>query len=57
MDRARASEIERIVIYSKLNPMPEDIDSQSAFEIGMMIGKMHQALRDELNKETKSVDE
>lgn len=57
MDIARASDIERIVIYSKLNPMPEDIDSQSAFEIGMMIGKMHQALRDELEKEIESEDE
>lgn len=57
MDRARASEIERIVIYSKLNPAPEDIDSQSAFEIGMMIGKMHQALRNELEKEIESEDE
>ena len=51
MDKERALEIERIVIYSKLNPVPEDIDPQSAFEIGMMIGKMHQALRDELEKE------
>lgn len=57
MDIARASDIERIVIYSKLKPMPEDIDSQSAFEIGMMIGKMHQALRDELEKEIESEDE
>lgn len=57
MDRERALEIERIVIYSKLNPVPEDIDSQSAFEIGMMIGKIHQALRDELEKEIESEDE
>ena len=48
MDIARATDIERIVIYSKLNSMPEDIDSQSAFEVGMMIGKIHQALRVEL---------
>lgn len=57
MDRERAAEIERIVIYSKLNSVPEDIDSQSAFEIGMMIGRMHQALRDELEKETESEGE
>ena len=57
MNRERALEIERAVIYGKLCPVPQDIDSQSAFEIGMMIGKMHQALRDELEKEIESEDE
>ena len=54
MDRERALEIERVVIYGKLCPVPQDIDAQSAFEVGMMIGRMHQALRDELKKETES---
>lgn len=57
MDKERALEIERTVIYGKLCPVPQDIDSQSAFEVGMMIGRMHQALRDELEKETESENE
>lgn len=54
MDRERALEIERAVIYGKLRLMPICSDSQTAFEVGMMIGRMHQALRDELEKETES---
>ena len=53
MNKERAAEIERLVIYSNLKPMPEDIDAQSAFEIGLMIGRMQTTLRQELEKENE----
>lgn len=54
MDKERANEIERRVIYGNLNYFPDNaIDSASAFQVGRMVGMMQKTLRDELDKEVK----
>jgi hypothetical protein len=52
MNRERAEEIERLVIYKSLNYMPYDtLDSVSAFHIGRMLGIMQETLNRELDAE------
>ena len=58
MNKERAIEIERRVIYGNLNYFPDNtIDSASAFQVGRMVGMMQKTLRDELDKEVTKDEE
>lgn len=58
MNKERAIEIERRVIYGNLNYLPDNtIDSVSAFHVGRMVGMMQKTLRDELDKEVTKDEE
>ena len=61
MNRLRAEEIERKVVYKALNFMPYDtIDPVSAFHVGRMIGIIQETLNreldEEVNKELSKID-
>jgi hypothetical protein len=54
MNRLRAEDIERKVIYKALNFMPYDtIDPMSAFHVGRMMGIIQETLNRELGEEVK----
>lgn len=53
MTQDRADEIVRKVIYANLNVMPEMKDSDKAFHVGRMIGKMQKQLEIELSSEVE----
>jgi len=54
MNRLRAEDIERKVIYKALNFMPYDtIDPVSAFHVGRMMGVIQETLNRELGEEVK----
>jgi len=54
MNRLRAEDIERKVIYKALNFMPYDtIDPMSAFHVGRMMGVIQETLNRELGEEVK----
>jgi len=54
MNRLRAEDIERKVIYKALNFMPYDtIDPESAFHVGRMMGIIQETLNRELGEEVK----
>ncbi len=57
MTRERANEIERRVIYSNFSVLPELKDSEEAFHVGRMIGKMQRQLEIELALEVDKVEE
>lgn len=51
MTRDRALEIERLVIYANLRMFPEKMKAERAFDVGRMVGMMHERLIRELEKE------
>ena len=55
MTQERADEIVRKVIcYARIYAMPEMKDSEDAFHVGIMIGKMQRQLEIELSLEVES---
>lgn len=57
MTQQRANEIVRKTIYCHMNILPDLKNSEEAFHIGRMIGKMQDTLEKELAKEVEQMQE